>query len=546
MESSETTSPSQYHAEEFLMLGYDHGVYYYLPKGSRQIVKLKARGHVEGELIAVAPRQFWEMHYAGANGPDWKMAQNALIHKQHTVGPFDPARIRGRGAWWESGKPVVHVGDKLIIDGKEFPLDHSKENIYEVGLPFRINYKNPLSASKAKRLIDLCDLISWEKPISSRYLAGWIALAPICGALDWRPHAWITAAAQSGKSTVVRDLIKRILDSVMVGTQSGATEAAVRQSLNSDARPIVYDEAESKDPESHARMQGILRLSRAASTKGADPITKGSPDGTPTFWYINSMMLFSSISYCVNSPEDARRITPLAIVKDGNFDRYKKLVALIGETLTDEYVSGLLARSIKMIPVIRQNARVFGVAIAAHLSDQGAGDQLGTLLAGAYSLFSDAAITAEEAAKWIRDQDAKGAWADQRIQTDDTDESQCLAHIRQHVLRAQAKFGTVERSVAELVDVSAGRATDEVLSDRQASESLGRVGLRGDPDGMVISVSHSGLKSILRGTPWERNWARTLRRLPDANAKDWGVRFGAEKTRGIEIPFKKEKAPDLD
>jgi nucleoid-associated protein YgaU len=31
-------------------------------------------------------------------------------------------------------------------------------------------------------------------------LAGWIALAPICGAMRWRPHLWLTAAAGAGKA----------------------------------------------------------------------------------------------------------------------------------------------------------------------------------------------------------------------------------------------------------------------------------------------------------------------------------------------------------
>lgn len=538
---------ASYHAEEFLMLGYNHGVYYYLPKGSRQVVALKARAHVEGELIDLAPKQFWEQTYGGDKGVDWKAAQNALIRRQQAVGLYDPSRVKGRGAWWESDRAIVHIGDRLIIERKEHPLEHATENIYEVGLPFRINYKNPLPASKAKKLLDLCDLISWDKPINARYLAGWIALAPICGALDWRPHVWITAAAASGKSTIVRDIIKRILTTVMVETQSGATEAAIRQDLNSDARPVVYDEAESKDQASHERMQGIFKLVRAASTRGSAPITKGSPGGVPSYWYINSMFLFASISYCVTSPEDARRITPLGITKDGNLDRYTKLVAAISDTLTDGWVSGLMARSIEMIPIIRHNSRVFGRAVSAHLSDQGAGDQIGPLLAGAWSLYSDDEISAADAAKWIKKQDANGAWTEHRVQIEDTDETQCLARILQHVLRVQAKFGAVDRSIAELLNVASDRTQDSVISSRDAEEVLGRHGLRGDPDGMVVSVSHSGIATILKDTAWARNWARTLRRLPGASATEWGVRFGSVKNRGIEIPHQEEKAQvDLD
>lgn len=537
MASSETDN-SQLHPKYFTMLGHNHGTYYYLPNGSRQVVALRVEKHVEANLIGLVPdHNFWMSQYGTKDGVSWRNARIALISKQHAIGLYDPSRIKGRGAWWEGNKAIVHIGDRLIIEGEEHPLESAAENIYEVGLPFKIAYEKPIATTQAKKLLDICELISWDKPINAKYLAGWIALAPICGALDWRPHVWITAAAQSGKSTIIRDIVKRILATVMIETQSGATEAAIRQDINSDARPVVYDEAESKDPASHDRMQGVFKLVRAASTRGAAPITKGSTSGVPSYWYINSMFLFSSISYCVTSPEDARRITALGIVRDGNLDRYKKLVAAISDTLTDAWVSGLMARSIKLIPVIRANSRVFGAAVSAHLSDQGAGDQIGPLLAGAYSLFSDAIISAADAAKWIKDQDAKGAWVEHKTQIEDTDEAQCLSRLMQHVIRAQGKHAAVDRSVAELLEAAAGRVTDSVLSAADAGDVIGRYGLRSDASGILVSVSHNGVGGILRDTPWARNWGRTLKRLPGAATTPHGVRFGLVKSRGVEIPW---------
>jgi putative DNA primase/helicase len=329
----------------------------------------------------------------------------------------------------------------------------------------------------------------------------------------------------------------------MIGTQSGATESYLRQKLNSDARPISYDEAETKDQESSIRMKSVIRLARAASTFGADPIGKGGKDGTPSDWQINTMMIFSSISYCVTTPEDARRITPLGIIRDGNTDRYRKLVNMIGDTFTEEWTNRFVARSIKLIPTIRENTRIFGTSIAAHLADQGAGDQLGPLLAGAYSLYSNEVITAAEAAAWIKKQD----WTEQRAISEDTDEHQCLAFLMQHIIRAQTKYGPIDRTVAELMDVANGKdqekpenQREKVLSQDAAEEVLGRYGFRADPDGMVISVSHSGVATILRDTPWSRNWGRTLRRIPGSESTDGTVRFGATKSRGVEIPYADE------
>ena len=79
------------------------------------------------------------------------------------------------------------------------------------------------------------------------------------------------------------------------------------------------------------------------------------------------MMMFSAISYGVTKEEDQRRIMALGMVKDNNQERFRRLQQMVGETLTVEYADAFLARSIRMIPVIRQNALVFAPAIAAKL-----------------------------------------------------------------------------------------------------------------------------------------------------------------------------------
>ncbi len=201
--------------------------------------------------------------------------------------------------------------------------------------------------------------------------------------------------------------------------------------------------------------------------------------------------------------------------------------------MTDDYVRRFMARSVRMIPVIRQNARIFATAAAAVLGSQRAGDQVGALFAGAYSLHSDEIISAKFAQDWIAKQD----WTDHARLIEDTDESKCLAFLLQQVVKCPSKSGPRDISIAELMNIARGDTASTTEEQEAARATLGLYGMRGDPDCMVISVSHSAIARILKETEWAKTWGRTLLRLPGAQRTDNPVRFGAVRARGVEIPY---------
>src|SRR6185369_18001664 len=97
---------------------------------------------------------------------------------------FDPSRIRGRGAWWDDGRAVIHLGDRLSVDGQMIPIREMRSDYqYEMGARIKFGDAEPLKAPESGRLIELCKLLSWERTVSAYLLAGWCALAPVCGAL---------------------------------------------------------------------------------------------------------------------------------------------------------------------------------------------------------------------------------------------------------------------------------------------------------------------------------------------------------------------------
>lgn len=504
---------SHHHSDRFLMLGHNHGIYYYLPVGSGQIVELKPEQHVEGRLIELAPRSWWEQSEYGEEGKgiSWKAAQSSLIHRQQHIRIYDPERVRGLGAWWDNDKAILHLGDKLISGDQELPLSTPGKYIYEAAKPFNINHKNPLDAEDARKLIKICELVSWEKPISAKYLAGWLALAPVCGALAWRPHIWMVGASGAGKSWCFNHIIKRIIGPVSQAVQHDTTEAGLRQKLRHDAKPIIFDEAEGKDLKAQGRIDNVIRLARASSTEGEVEIIKGGSDGESMSYRIRSCFMFSSIGYGVTEKPDENRISALSVRKDDNADKFELIKKMVADTLTDEYVNRFLARSIRMIPTIRANARVFSAAGAAEFKDQRAGDQIGALLAGAYSLYSDKPITPEQATEYISKQD----WADQKQSNSDTDEMQLINHIKQHMLRVEPRLGTAStRPIGELFLIAATITDQDSISAADANDTLSRNGIKLDGLRIVIASKHTSVANILKGTQWARNWASTLRRIP--------------------------------
>ena len=49
-----------------------------------------------------------------------------------------------------------------------------------------------MTQAEAHRFVQIYESLRWESPVYGKLCAGWVFLAPICGALDWRPHIWVT------------------------------------------------------------------------------------------------------------------------------------------------------------------------------------------------------------------------------------------------------------------------------------------------------------------------------------------------------------------
>jgi putative DNA primase/helicase len=541
----------------FVCLGFNEGIYYYQPDSTGQVISLSRASHTGTNLLSIAPLAYWETLYPSKTGANWLAAASSLFETQAAVGIFSADRIRGRGAWWDAGRSVLHLGDRLLIDGVERSISkaaNSKfhyQRLASIDLPKRLEL---LPDELGMEIIDIASRFHWEVPASGLLLAGWIALAPICGAMQWRPHVWLTASAGSGKSAILDRFIGILLESMALFPEGNTTEAFIRQQLRADAIPVIFDEAESNEKADRQRIQNILSLARVASSSGRGVIGKGGADGTAQSFTIRSMFLLCSISTALKQGADQSRFAQLTLrnpsflPKAERTAHWSALDADITRLCTAEMGHRLLLRMVGQIPVIRDSVAVFRRAAADRFDSQRQGDQYGTLLAGAWSLANSRPASIEDAYQLI---DANN-WDAYTEQTE-ADEERCLQHILQHPMRIELermevaggkvfnRVSTTTRTVWELVEAMGGTGDSKEITAEAAEPHLGRIGIRVVDGRLMIANTALGLQRILADTPWAHSWPTVLARMPGA-AKAGKVRFKgmSNSSRAVSLPLPKD------
>ncbi len=532
-------------AEPFVCLGYDSDGYFYQPRSTGQVMRLGSSAHGGVNLCRLAPLAYWETLYPSKRGVNWTAAASDLFCRQAGIGMFDPDLLRGRGIWWDEGRCVLHLGDRLVVDGEPRPISAS--------LSSRFHYQRgavlvgtgdaqPLSDEEALLVLTLADRFHWEVPASAMLLAGWVTLAPICGALRWRPHLWLSGPAGSGKSHLFERFCGVLLADMARVFVGSVTEAGIRQTLRSDALPVLIDEAESNEREDQQRIQAILALARVASSESRAAIVKGSPSGDVARYSVRSMFLLSSIATGLKQGADRRRFAPLNLRNPSELPQQQREVhwqALdrdLEQLITPAFANRLIARTVALIPVIRRAIAVCSRVAAAHFDSQALGDQYGTLLAGAWSLQASRVPSAAEVQTLIEGAD----WSSYRESTEIPDEQRCLNRILQHQLRVESEERSVlTRTVLELVELVATAMPSpmEPVRPADAADLLARNGLRVRDGELLISNSAEAIGRMLADTAWVTNWGAILSRLPGAS-RSLLVHFrGLGSSRAVALPL---------
>lgn len=547
-------------SDYFDCLGTDGDAFFYKIHATGVVKRLSPGCHTSTYLVFLAPVEFWESIFPGGrSGVNWTAAASRLAQLQSTAGFYDESRIRSLGAWWDRGRSVLNLGDRLIVDGEEQPIQKpvpESRFIYRGGKPLNgSDGAIPLTDDEALKIALVAEQFLWESDASGPLLAGWATLAPICGVLDWRPHIWLTASAESGKSTVMNRFLAPLLGGMALNVYGQSSEAGIRQTLDSKALAVIFDEAESNERKDKVRMQDVLTLARISSTESQAQMLKGSPDGKSTSYSIRSMFLLCSITTGLKQGADKTRFAQLTLRNPRSLgsERHRKWDELrtnLDEHITPEIGRRLQARTIALIPMIREATKVFVDAASSKFNSRRMGDQYGTLLTGSWSLRCSHVPSLDEALAFI--DEIKGWKPYKDDSTGTPDEQNCIEAILQHQIRVEGERSSgLFRTIGELIDLSikpglSGPA-DQITSEI-ANQHLGRIGIKVGDDKLFIHNNAAGIRKILADTPWSDCWPTVLRRLPEADKEEPSRFFGHRGThRSTSVPLSvldREQEPD--
>lgn len=550
---ADNPAPSDPDPMPFVMLGFlkngDTPKYCFFSSMSKTIVTMGAAGMGKLNLMNLAPIQWWEKRFpsrSSKSGFDIDSAAQWLISESSKTGIFSESRIRGRGAWMDAGRTVIHAGDKLIVDGVEISLHGIKSKyVYEQGYPLDMSTPDPINSSVSVRIIDMLSYVSWQRPVNAYLLAGWCVIAPVCGALKWRPHIWLTAPADTGKSWLLKNVIRPLLGETGIYIQGQSTSAGIRAMLGHDALPVTFDEADSDTHMSKMRIEAILELIRSASSEDGGKIALGaSGGGRGNVYEMKSCFAFASISPQASQQSDKSRITLLELKQSrSQAERdaaFEKITSLHAELMTEDFVRGLHARTIKLLPIIIKNSETFNRAAKAVLKGTRHGDQIGPMLAGAYSLNYDTLIDFESAKRFIQDQD----WSEESAMDMNRDEYRLFAHISEQIVDVETDGGArVKRSIGELCYIAgneqSGYNPSELIGHHTADLTLKMHGIKVEQSMIIISNNHDGIRKLLARTPWNTgNHGKLLSRIEGA-IRIGATRFskGSTKSNAVAVPL---------
>lgn len=533
-------------AEElwFRVLGHDREKIYLYQHEKRMVTARREHDWPETALTALAPLNWWERTFPGEKGMNRKVAVDWLQRLAYERGYFDPSMLRGRGAWRDDGRMVYHLGNKLLVDGEITDLrDFDTSNVYEQGRKLRAPSDDMLTAEEGLRIVKAAQVFHWNRPASAVLLAGWCALAPLCGALRWRPHIWITGGAGSGKSTILNEFVDLLLNGARIYAQGNSTEPGIRQALRLDALPLLFEEAEQNNDRESMRVQTILSFLRQASTDSAAQTLKGTTEGSVQAYSGITMCCMVSIQVDMKHQADMERVSVLSLrpKKRAGHDgaaaaaAWTEISAALADLRSDpDLPARLMRRSIHLLPVTLKNIEVFAQAAAERFGSQREGDQYGAMLAGAWSLVKTGVATLDDARKMIDRYD----WSEFQESTEVEEYDKALNALLEARIRLPRGQ---EANIYELVETAANRG-DGDLKREEADKVLLRHGMKlrrdrwGSPDALMIANSSREPTKLIADTPYAADLKGQLARVQHAE-KHGTQRFGAISSKGVAIPL---------
>ncbi len=318
--------------EHFRTLGYasnrSHHYVVVYRKADGQIYDVSSTNVTEMFLCDLADDTFWELLFPPLKKggevfvkPNIRAMRKAMRKAAEQVGRYDSRRVRGRGwHWTEDGaggmEPVLNTGKSLYRRGRFEPLEASGSAVWIEKLPVDWGGETPADGDINREVWEFVAKQVWSHPVQKFCVAGWLALAPLCGLLNFRPSLWLRGDAGVGKTFFVNK-VQDLLGDTLKLLQGGSSEAGIRRLLMHDALAILIDEFESGGQHKRIVAANILDVMRIGGSGKGGRVAKAelsSSDGV-TDHSLRCMFMCSSIGKPPGSEANESRFIEAQIVR---------------------------------------------------------------------------------------------------------------------------------------------------------------------------------------------------------------------------------------
>ncbi|MFK8250201.1 hypothetical protein [Ancylobacter terrae] len=427
-------------------------------------------------------------------------------------------RIRGRGAWkGKDGELIIHCGDVLYIGNTVVDTGERGEFFY----PRRPTLPHPWAApvtddiNPGPELLEMLRTWSWERPdVDPILILGWLVVAMLGGALDWRPSIFLVGDAGTGKSHLQR-LIKAVLGGMLVQA-TDTTSAGIYQRIGTDALPVGVDELEAEAD--NRKVIAVVKLARLAASGGL--MLRGGQDNAGVEFQARSTFLFSAINAPPLPPQDLSRLGVLTLRDLDPAKIAEPPVLKLADTIGPRMLRRLMDRWEAWPELFERYRKV--LFKGGH--DSRGQDTYGTLVAAAHLLLGDAAM-AEASTNAIDNWSVMlGVDALPEHVQRQKNWRNCVSHILG--ARVPAWKQGNRQAVGQLIeDLKEGRDS-LTLTEAQRQLAQAGLGLVRDlaiADGFILAVPNTSplLSELFEGTVWAGQagiggWSGALRQGPPA------------------------------
>lgn len=498
-----------------------------------------------GPTMIVNNDNYWRAKYnisRDVNPMPWRWIGQELENECYDAGYFEVEKERGRGAWLDKGRVVMHLGNLLIVDGQAVnPTKMVSEYYYpRKHRLLSLTSTAPLSDAEGKLLRQISREIGWKNPFHAELFCGWLATAGQCGAYKFRTHLWLTGSSMSGKTWVVNNIVKPCFGDLSVNVLGDSTAAGIKGRLGRDARPVIFDEAEGKGTEGEARRQMVIQMMRYSSSETDGHVVKGTATHGVSETRLQSQFFLASIGVGISEMADMTRtlVAPMRKRQGDGFGILESLVLKLPKDLAEK----LLRRQLGQLKIIRENAETYSRVITLKLGNARLGDMIGTLMAGDHSLISQRIVTFEEAEDRVTDRLSKRLFIDFTRVQQESEDIDLLRHLMSWQVPIQGKSNVrFDRPIGEAIHICIGKYKDEKIEKFEADDALRRLGLKREKqngvDGFWVARQKSFIATrVMSSSTYSQGWDRILATMPGAIEGDVDESFAGAKLPALWVP----------